>query len=158
MRERKNRPMFFIDLAVPRNFDPAINDIDNAYIYDVDDLASVADGNLGERRREAVRGEAIVEQEVDRFWQWFERLELEPTIVELRALAEKIRIEEAEKTLSRLGHVAEADRERIEQMTRAIVNKLLHLPTARLKQADRSGEEVVLVSAIRRLFGLENDD
>jgi len=158
MRERKNRPMFFIDLAVPRNFDPAINDVDNAYIYDVDDLANVADGNLGERRREAVRGEAIVEQEVDRFWQWFERLDLEPTIAELRALAERIRIDETEKTLSRLGQVPEGDRERIEQMTRAIVNKLLHLPTARLKQAESSEEEVLLVSAIRRLFGLESDD
>ena len=158
MRERKNRPMFFIDLAVPRNFDPTINDVDNAYIYDVDDLANVADEHLGERRREAVRGEAIVEQEVDRFWQWFERLDLEPTIAELRALAERIRVEETEKTLARLGHVPEGDRERIEQMTRAIVNKLLHLPTARLKHPDSPEEEVVLVSAVRRLFGLESDD
>jgi len=158
MKERKNRPMFFIDLAVPRNFDPAINDIDNAYIYDVDDLANVADDNLGERRREAVRGEAIVEQEVDRFWQWFERLELEPTIAELRALAERVRQQEAERTMARLGHLSEVDRERIDQMSRAIVNKLLHQPTTRLKQADETSEEVILVSAIRRLFGLESDD
>lgn len=158
MKERKNRPMFFIDLAVPRNFDPAINDIDNAYIYDVDDLANVADDNHGERRREAVRGEAIVEQEVDRFWQWFERLELEPTIAELRALAERVRQQEADRTMARLGHLSESDRERIDQMSRAIVNKLLHQPTTRLKQADETSEEVVLVSAIRRLFGLESDD
>jgi glutamyl-tRNA reductase len=158
MKERKNRPMFFIDLAVPRNFDPAINDIDNAYIYDVDDLANVADDNLGERRREAVRGEAIVEQEVDRFWQWFERLELEPTIAELRALAERVRQQETDRTMARLGHLSEVDRERIDQMSRAIVNKLLHQPTTRLKQADETSEEVILVSAIRRLFGLENDE
>jgi glutamyl-tRNA reductase len=158
MKERKNRPMFFIDLAVPRNFDPAINDIDNAYIYDVDDLANVADDNLGERRREAVRGEAIVEQEVDRFWQWFERLELEPTIAELRALAERVRQQETDRTMARLGHLSEVDRERIDQMSRAIVNKLLHQPTTRLKQADETSEEVILVSAIRRLFGLESDD
>jgi glutamyl-tRNA reductase len=158
MKERKNRPMFFIDLAVPRNFDPAINDIDNAYIYDVDDLANVADDNLGERRREAVRGEAIVEQEVDRFWQWFERLELEPTIAELRALAERVRQQEADRTMARLGHLSDVDRERIDQMSRAIVNKLLHQPTTRLKRADETSEEVVLVSAIRRLFGLESED
>ena len=158
MKERKNRPMFFIDLAVPRNFDPAINDIANAYIYDVDDLANVADDNLGERRREAVRGEAIVEQEVDRFWQWFERLELEPTIAELRALAERVRAEESDKTLARLGHLADGDRERIDQMTRAIVNKLLHHPTTRIKKSSEKGEDVVLVSSLRRLFGLESDD
>jgi glutamyl-tRNA reductase len=158
MKERKNRPMFFIDLAVPRNFDPAINDIANAYIYDVDDLANVADDNLGERRREAVRGEAIVEQEVDRFWQWFERLDLEPTIAELRVLAERVRAEESDKTLSRMGHLAEVDRERIDQMTRAIVNKLLHHPTTRIKRSGEKGEDVLLVSALRRLFGLESDD
>lgn len=158
MRERRNRPVFFIDLAVPRNFDPEINEIDNAYLYDIDDLSNVADENLGERRREAVRGEAIVEQEVDRFWQWFERLELEPTIVELRDFADRVRLEELEKTLPRLGSVDDADRARIESMSRSIVNKLLHRPTTRMRQPKDADEEVSLVSAIRELFGLGGKD
>ena len=154
MRERKNRPVFFIDLAVPRNFDPEINEIDNAYLYDIDDLSNVADENLGERRREAVRGEAIVEQEVDRFWQWFERLELEPAIVELRDFADRVRVEELEKTLPKLASIDEADRARLESMSRAIVNKLLHGPTTRLRQPRDGNEQVSLVSAMRELFGL----
>jgi glutamyl-tRNA reductase len=158
MRERKNQPVFFIDLAVPRNFDPQINEIDNAYLYDIDDLSRLADENLGERRREAVRGEAIVEQEVDRFWQWFERLELEPTIVELRDYAEKIRCDELEKTLPRLSGLSEADRARVESMSRAIVNKLLHEPTVRLRQAPSPDEEIALVSALRRLFSLDGQE
>jgi len=158
MKERKNRPVFFIDLAVPRNFDAEINEIDNAYLYDIDDLSNVADENLGERRREAVRGEAIVEQEVDRFWQWFERLELEPSIIELREFADRVRLEELEKTLPRLASVDEADRARIENMSRAIVNKLLHRPTARLRQPKDVNDEVSLVSAMRELFGLGGKD
>lgn len=158
MRERKNRPVFFIDLAVPRNFDPEINEIDNVYLYDMDDLSRVADENLGERRREAVRGEVIVEQEVDRFWQWFERLELEPSIIELRDYAERVRSEELAKTLPRLASLSDADRERLESMSRAIVNKLLHRPTTRLRRAVSPNEEVALVSALRKLFGLEGTE
>lgn len=157
MRERKNRPVFFIDLAVPRNFDPEINSIDNAYLYDIDDLSRVADENLGERRREAVRGEAIVEQEVDRFWQWFERLGLEPSIVELRDYAERVRSEEVAKTLSRLRSLGNEESERIDSMTRAIVNKLLHRPTSRLRKASVDHDEVALVSALRTLFDLDGE-
>jgi glutamyl-tRNA reductase len=154
MRERLNKPVFFIDLAVPRNFDPEINQIANVYLYDVDDLSSVVEDNLGERQREAVRGEVIVEREVDRFWQWFEGLDVVPTIVELRAFAEDIRAEELSRTLDKIEGLTDTDRGRVEQMTQAIVNKLLHEPTAVLKRGDSAADDVALLSAARELFGL----
>lgn len=157
LRERRGKPMFFIDLAVPRNFDPRINELDGAYLYDIDDLGSVVEENLDERRREAVRGEAIVESEVDQFWQWFEKLDVVPTIVELREYADSIRRAEVEKALAKMPSVGDADRERIHQMTRAIVNKLLHHPTQALKGEGSSKEESKLLSAVRRLFRLGED-
>ncbi len=158
MKERKNRPVFFIDLAVPRNFDPAINDVDNAYLYDIDDLDSVVSENLGERQREAIRGEAIVEQEVDRFWRWMEQLEAVPTLVELRDLAERIRREEVERTVGRLKSLSDGDRETIEHMTKSILNKFLHHPTAVLKSGQSGEDQVHLVAALRDLFRLGSDE
>jgi glutamyl-tRNA reductase len=155
MKERRGRPAFFIDLAVPRNFDPAINDVDSVYLYDIDDLGARVDENIGERKREALRGEAIVEEEVDRFWQWFERLEVIPTILDMRARAERIRQEEISKTLSRLASVDASDKERIEQMSRALVNKLLHDPTQALKRRRAPDEEAVLIDTVRELFDLD---
>jgi len=155
LRERRGKPVFFIDLAVPRNFHPSINELDGAYLYDIDELVAVADDNLGERRREAIRAEALVESEVEQFWQWFEKLDVVPTIVELREYADTIRRSEVEKTLARMSSLSEADRERIHQMSRAIVNKLLHHPTSVLKEEESATEESRLLSAVRRLFGLE---
>lgn len=153
LRERRGNPMFFIDLAVPRNFDPGIPQLDGAYLYDIDDLSAVVGENLDERKREAVRAEAIVEAEVDQFWQWFERLDVVPTIVELREYADSIRRGEVDKALARMT-VSDEDRERIHQMTRAIVNKLLHHPTQVLKGEGSNVEESRLLAAVRRLFGL----
>ncbi len=154
MTERNGEPVFFIDLAVPRNFAAALNALDNVYLYDIDDLAEVADENLEERYREAVEGEVIVEEEVESFWRWLEALDVEPTIVELRDLAEGIRSEETERTLRRIPGMDEAGRDSVERMTRAIVNKLLHLPTAVLKEDASSRAPGDLVAAVRRLFGL----
>jgi len=154
LRERRGSPMFFIDLAVPRNFDARIQDLDGAYLYDIDDLAAVVEDNIEERRREAVRGEAIVESEVDQFWQWFERLDVVPTIVELREYADSIRRGEVDKALAKMPAMSDEDRERIHQMTRGIVNKLLHHPTQVLKGEGSTVEESRLLSAVRRLFGL----
>jgi glutamyl-tRNA reductase len=155
MKERRGRPTFFIDLAVPRNFDPAINDVDSVYLYDIDDLGSLVDENIGERKREALRGEAIVEEEVDRFWQWFERLEVVPTILDIRARAEQIRQEEISKTLSRLNSADASDKERVEQMSRALVNKLLHEPTLALKRRRAPDEEAILIGVVREIFDLD---
>ena len=157
LRERRGNPMFFIDLAVPRNFDAAIPSLDGAYLYDIDDIGAVVEDNIDERRREAVRAEAIVESEVDQFWQWFERLDVVPTIVELREYADSIRRGEVDKALAKMPAMTDDDRERIHQMTRAIVNKLLHHPTQVLRgegTAQSSVEESRLLAAVRRLFGL----
>lgn len=154
LKERRGNPMFFIDLAVPRNFQAGIHDLDGAYLYDIDDLGAVVEDNLDERRREAVRAEAIVEAEVDQFWQWFEGLDVVPTIVELREYADSIRRGEVDKALAKMTSVSEEDRERVHQMTRAIVNKLLHHPTQVLKGEGSTVEESRLLAAVRRLFGL----
>jgi glutamyl-tRNA reductase len=153
LAQRRGNPMFFIDLAVPRNFHSSIQELDGAYLYDIDDLAAVVEDNLGERRREAVKGEAIVEAEVDQFWQWFESLDVVPTIVELREYADSIRRSEVERALAKMS-IGDEDRERIHQMTRAIVNKLLHHPTQVLRGEGSTVEESRLLSAVRRLFRL----
>jgi len=157
LRERKGRPMFCIDLSVPRSFDPRINGLDNVYLYDVDDLARVAEENLGERAREAEKAEHIVTEEVESFWRWLGHLEVVPTIVALRDKVEAIRLGELQKTLGQLKELPPRERQAMEAMTTAIVNKILHTPIARLKQQDKRSEAFYL-DALRRLFDLEPPD
>jgi glutamyl-tRNA reductase len=157
LRERKGRPMFCIDLAVPRNLDPRIGDLANVYLYDVDDLSGVAEENLGERAQEAAKAEAIVDEEVDKFWRWLEHLEVVPTIVALRERAEAIRLRELEKTFGTLRDISAREREAIEALSAAIVNKLLHTPVTRLKEPNHR-REAFYVDAVRRLFDLEEPD
>lgn len=157
LRERKGRPVFCIDLSVPRNFDPRINEIDNVYLYDIDDLGSVAADNLGARAREAEKAETIVQDEVVAFDRWLSHLEVVPTIVALREKAEAIRRGELEKTLRVLKDATPREREALESLTTAIVNKLLHGPITRLKL--NNGEDGALdIDATRRLFDLEGPD
>ncbi|MBI3768274.1 MAG: glutamyl-tRNA reductase [Deltaproteobacteria bacterium] len=155
LRARKQRPMFFIDLAVPRNFDPAINALDNVYLYDIDDLGVAVAGNVEEREREAVRAEAIVEEEVERYWRWFASLEVVPTIVAIRTKVEAIRQHELEKALATLKDQAPRHRELLDALTSSIVNKILHAPISSLKRQDEHGEELDLIASARRLFDLE---
>jgi len=157
LRERKGRPVFCIDLSVPRNFDPSINELDNAYLYDVDDLAGVTEENRGERAEEAEKAEAIVTGEVDAFWLWLGHLEVVPTIVALREKAETIRRGELDKTLRALKELSPQERAALDALTTAIVNKLLHAPITRLKQRDHR-TETFYVDAMRRLFDLEGSD
>lgn len=157
LRERKGRPMFCIDLSVPRSFDPRINALDNVYLYDVDDLSRVAADNLGERAREAEKAEAIVVDEVEAFYRWLGHLEVVPTIVALREKMEAIRRGELQKTLNQLKDLGPRERELLEVLTTAIVNKILHAPIARLKQEDRRTETFYL-DAARRLFDLDDKD
>jgi glutamyl-tRNA reductase len=156
-RERKGRPMFCIDLSVPRSFDPRINDLDNVYLYDIDDLSTVAAENLGERAREAEKAEAIVVEEVESFYRWLGHLEVVPTIVALRDKVDAIRRAELQKTLNQLKDLGPRERELLDVMTTAIVNKILHAPIARLKQQDRRTETFYL-DAARRLFDLEEPE
>jgi glutamyl-tRNA reductase len=157
LRERKGRPMFCIDLSVPRNFDPRINTLDNVYVYDIDDLAKVTEDNLGERAREAEKAEHIVTEEVESFWRWLGHLEVVPTIVALRDKIESIRLAELQKTLNALKDLSPREREALDAMTTAIVNKILHAPISRLKQRD-ARVEAFYIEAARRLFGLDPDE
>jgi glutamyl-tRNA reductase len=133
MRERRRRPMFMIDLAVPRAIDPVVNTLDGVYLYDVDDLEGVIADNRGSRARAAVQAETIVETEVEAFWHWFESLAVVPTIVALREKLEGIRQREVERALAAAGVTDPRQRQAIEQLTVAIVNKILHTPVAALR-------------------------
>jgi glutamyl-tRNA reductase len=154
LRARKQRPMFFIDLAVPRNFDPAINDLDNVYVYDMDDLARTSADNTGERQREAERAEAIVDEEVERFVRWLAGRDVVPTIVALREKIETIRRAELEKALASLQDAAPRHRALLDALTSSIVNKILHTPLASLKR-EAAPEDPDLAASIRRLFDLK---
>ena len=153
LRERSS-PLFVIDIGVPRNVDPAVNDLDGVYLYDLDDLAEAAAANAEERRRETVRAEAIVLEEQQRFDGWLAALEAVPTIRDLKSRAESIRVAEIRKAAGRLG-LDEAQREGVEALTRAIVNKLLHTPVSRLRgQAERE-QAFAQLELARILFGLD---
>ena len=154
LRRRKNRPMFLIDIAVPRDIDPKVNDLDNVYLYDVDDLQGVVQANLKERQKEAHRAEAIVTEEIGQFHLWLANLEVKPTIVALRRRFEEISAQELAKTFGNLKDLTDQQRRGIEAMANAIVNKTLHRPISLLKrtQNDTCGEDYV--DAVRELFDL----
>lgn len=156
MKERKQRPMFIIDISVPRNIDPEINDLDNVYLYDVDDLQGVVEINVKVRSKEAEQAERIVAEEVQAFLRWQESLAATPTIVALREKAERIRKEEFEKLMRKIGPVDEDKVKAIEYLSACIVNKLIHFPTAALK-TEREDREVMIDMA-KRLFQLETGE
>ena len=157
LKQRKYRPMFLIDMSVPRNFDPAINDIDNVYLYDIDDLGGIAEGNRDERTREAEKAEVIIEGEVDAFGKWLAGLDAVPTIVALRDKFEQIRKLEIEKTLAGMRELAPQERAALDAMTTAIVNKILHIPITHLKEQDHQREAFYLVAA-RQLFDIDDPE
>jgi len=150
--ERKGRPLFLIDLAVPRDVDPAVNDIDGCYVYDIDDLEAVVEATLSGRRREAERAEGIVAEEAERFRAWQASLDVVPTIASLRARAEAIRSAELSK-----AKLSDRERAAVDSITTQILNKLLHLPTVRMKEAAAAADAVLYADAVRHLFGLEEE-
>ncbi|OAG26901.1 glutamyl-tRNA reductase [Thermodesulfatator autotrophicus] len=157
MRPRKMRPLFFIDIAVPRDIDPAVNDIENVFVYDIDDLKTVVEENLAFRRKEAIKAERIIEEEVIKFTNWLEQLEVYPTIVALRQKAEEIRQKELEKTLSHLkSKLSPEDIEAIDVLTKSLVNKLLHDPIIYLKNRYHKDGKLV-VDFTRKIFNLDGD-
>jgi glutamyl-tRNA reductase len=157
-RERRGRPLFLIDLAVPRDLDPAIAELDGCYLYDIDDLEAVVAETLSARRREAERAERIVADEAERFREWLASLDVVPAIASLRARAEEIRRAELLRAEGRLGRLTEAERSVVESVTSQIVNKLLHLPTVRMKQAAAAADGVLYAEAVRHLFGLGEEE
>lgn len=157
MRQRMNRPLFLIDIAVPRDLDPELNNIDNVYLYDIDDLKNVVDVNRAERDKEAGQAERIVAEEAIKFMQWLQGMEVSPTIAELRKRAETIRSAEISKTLAGLNSLSEKEKKSIESMASAIVNKLLHEPMMFLKADGDAGDKQLRVDMTRRMFGLDKN-
>jgi glutamyl-tRNA reductase len=157
MRARKNRPVFFIDIAVPRDIDPEINRIGNAYVYDIDDLKNVIDENIEDRNREALKGERIVDEAVIQFRKWYESLGVVPTIVALRAKMEQIAAFEIQKTLQSRRHLSEEDCQALHRMTQAMINKILHDPTTYLKRNGCYGDKSTHIDITRKLFNLDDD-
>jgi glutamyl-tRNA reductase len=155
MAKRRGRPIFFVDIAVPRDVDPAVNEIEGCYLYDVDDLERVVEESVAGRREEAVRAEAIVSEEAQRFREWQLSLDVVPAIASLRALAESIREDELARAEGRLGSLSPSQRRAVESLTAQIVNKLLHPPTVRMKEAAAAADGVLYADAIRHLFALE---
>jgi len=153
MKERKQRQVFIIDISVPRNIDPEINDLENVYLYNVDDLQGVVDSNLFERQKEAEKAETIIAEELETFVKWQASLDSVPTIRALREKAEEIKQEEIDKLFHKLSGIGEKEREAIEYMATALVNKLIHPPTAALKEDSENRD--LLVAAIRKLYGID---
>ena len=152
MKERRHKPVFIIDISVPRNIDPSINDIDNVYLYDVDDLHGIVDTNKLERQKEAEKAEGIIAEEIETFQKWLASLDSVPTVVALRDRADAVKKEEVEKLLNKLPSLGEKEREAVEYMANAIINKLMHPPTAALKED--SEDKDILIATIRKLYGL----
>jgi glutamyl-tRNA reductase len=157
LHERREQPIFAIDIGVPRNIDPAANRLEGVYLYDLDDLQSVARANAEERRREVERAEQIVLEEQQRFEGWLGALAAVPTIRALVARGEAIRASELERALAGFA-LGEREREAVEQATRAIVNKLLHAPLARLRAEQDRESGLAQLEAARALFGLDQDE
>jgi glutamyl-tRNA reductase len=158
LRKRRNRPLFFIDIAVPRDVEPGVNELDNVYVYDIDDLKGVIQINVAQRQAEALKAERIVEEEVIQFAKWLKTLEVVPTIISLKDKAESIREAELRRSLTGLSGLTLPQIEMIERLTLSITEKIINDPILVLKgKAERSTRDLYLDVA-RRLFKLDEED
>jgi glutamyl-tRNA reductase len=155
MRQRHNSPLFLIDIAVPRDLDPKINDLDNVYLYSIDDLQSVVDINKGERDKEAVHAERIVTEETLKFMLWLGSMEITPTIVAMREKANALCRAEIDRTMSHLKNLSPNEQKSIEKMAESIANKLLHHPILFLKNNGSPEDRRRNLAMIRSIFGLD---
>jgi glutamyl-tRNA reductase len=153
---RRNKPMFLIDIAVPRNIEPSVNDLDNVFLYDIDDLQEVVNANLRERQKEADRAEALVEEEVDRAMARLKAAEVTPTIVGLQEQLEQIRHTELEKARRRYGPFTPQQEEALEALTRGIVNKIAHGPISELRNHAGHPEGAHVIAAFRKAFRVQD--
>ena len=154
MKDRKQKPIFFIDIADPRDIEPKVGDIGNVYLYNIDDLQKVANENIKDRQKEAQRAEAIVQDEVTKFVNWYRSLDVTPTLVALRKKFEDIRKKELEKTLSLHPDLSDKEKRSLEALTSAIINKILHTPITLLKQTNEEAMADLYLDALHALFGL----
>jgi glutamyl-tRNA reductase len=153
------RPLCVIDIAIPRDVEPEVGGEPNVFLYNLDDLQQMVEANLGRRRDELPRAEAIVSGAVDEYWSWYSALEVVPTIRALRARGETLRQAELERALRRLSHLAPEDRQAVEAFSRGLLNKLLHAPTVRLREAAGNGRGLSVLDSVRYLFELgEGED
>jgi glutamyl-tRNA reductase len=153
---RRNRPVFFVDIAVPRDIDPLVNELDNVFVYDIDDLGQVVEANKKQREREAVWAEEIVQEEVQRTMRRLASRDLVPTIVALEDRLNAIREGEMERYNTRLGNLTPEQRQAVDALTRGIMNKILHGPITELKSGAGQPEQAALVRLVRKIFGLAN--
>ena len=156
-RARRHRPLFLIDIAVPRDVDPRVGELGSIFLYDLDDLQQVAQENLAARRKEAAAAERIVKDEVDQFERWRRSLTLTPTVVALRERVRNVLRAELERTAPRLSSLTEEERKSLEKMVEAMVNKLLHQPLSELKRSGESAEGALMIETVRRLFALTEE-
>jgi glutamyl-tRNA reductase len=157
LSRRRNRPMFFIDIAVPRDIDPEMNKLDGVFVYDIDDLQQVVSSHVADRRVEADRAEAIVQLEVDKFQARLQTLDVVPTIVSLQEHLETVRQAEIDRVRGRLGAMSPEQELAVEALTRGIINKIMHTPITTLKSAAReSSEATTVIDLVRKLFGLRD--
>jgi glutamyl-tRNA reductase len=154
IKDRRQKPIFFIDIADPRDIEPDVGDIENVYLYNIDDLQKVANENIKDRTIEAHKAEAIVQDEVLKFVNWYRSLDVTPTIVALRKKFEEIRKKELEKTLSLHPGLSDKEKKSLEALTSSIVNKILHMPITLLKQTDEEAMADLYLDALHALFGL----
>src|ERR1700741_3748146 len=152
LARRKNKPMFFIDIAVPRDVDPEMNQLDGIFVYDIDDLQQAVSSHVADRKKEAEKAEAIVNGEVDKFHARLQTLDVVPTIVSLQDHLETIRQAEIDRVRGRLGPMTTDQELAVEALTRGIVNKIMHTPISTLKSAARESEATAVIDLVRRLF------
>jgi glutamyl-tRNA reductase len=150
-------PLLIIDIAIPRDVQPEVGNLPNVFLYSIDDLQHIVSASVERRRAEIPKAEAIIEEEVERFWRWYSGLRAVPFIRRFRERAEDVRQAELNRALSQLSHLSERDRERIDRLTRDLLQKVLHEPTARLRAAVEDGREHDILEAARYLFGLGDD-
>lgn len=158
MKKRRNRPLFFIDIAVPRDIEPRVNDLDNVYVYDIDDLKGVIEVNMAQRQQEAMKAERIVEEEVIKFEKWLKTLAVVPTIVSLKEKAETIRQAEIKKSLTGLRELKPAQVKQIENLTVSITEKIINDPILVLKLKSERSTRDTYIDIMRKLFKLDPEN
>jgi glutamyl-tRNA reductase len=153
---RRGRPLCILDIAMPRDVEPRVGELDNVFLYDLDDLRAVVTGNVERRRAELPTAEELIGREVERFWDWLAGLAAVPVLTQFRGEMDLVRQREVKNAMRRLEHLAPEDREVVEQLSRSLMNKFLHGPTVRLRAAAANGRGLGIIDAVRYLFGLDD--
>jgi glutamyl-tRNA reductase len=157
MPEKLKSPLFIVDIAIPRDVEAGIGELPNVFLYSIDDLQHIVTANFERREAELPRAEAIIEEEIENYWRWYSGLRAVPFIRQLRERAEDLRQVEVDRVLAKLDHLSERDRKHVERLSRDLLNKLLHHPTARMREAAEDGREHDILEAARYLFAMEED-